>query len=107
VKARAAIAALVVSLAACAQAPATEVREPRPYPDRTSPERTWETYLWAWRQGDVRILEQTYGLWMRHELARQLEAQGAAKVAEWYRRDARDMQVEEARWDKRTRSSLT
>jgi hypothetical protein len=84
----------------CAASPATEVVLPRPYPDRTTPEHCWETYLWAWRTGDVAALEQTYGLWMRHELLRQIDAQGRTKVSEWYRKDADAIVIEDARWDK-------
>lgn len=93
--------ALVLLAGACSSAP-TRVERPGFYPDRTTPDACWATFLWAWREGDVAVLEQTYGLWLKEELARQLETQGRAKVSAWYKKDAQGLEVTEARWDKRS-----
>lgn len=93
---------LSLALAGCASAPAVRVERPATYPDRTAPGACWETFLWAWRTGDVPVLEQTYGLWLREDLVRQVEAQGRARVSEWYRKDAARLVIEDARWDRQT-----
>jgi hypothetical protein len=88
-------------LAGCASA-ATEVRKPPIYPDRASPETAWESFLWAWRNGDVDSLELVFSLWMKEDLDRQIEKNGKAAVSEWYRRDTDGLVIEEAKWVKRT-----
>jgi hypothetical protein len=95
-----ALAAFLV-LAGCT-APATAVERPRVYPDRTTPDATWRTFLWAWRAGDVPVLEQTYGLWLREELVRQVETQGRAAVSDYYKKDAKAVVIEDARWERRS-----
>ena len=87
-------------LGCSAEEPKTEIAAPTPYPDCTTPEACWETFLWAWRNGDVTDLEQIYGLYMLPELKAQIEKQGAEKVSEWYRKGAEDLVIQDAHWDK-------
>lgn len=89
--------ALVVS--GCASAPPTgPIERPEIYPDRTSADAAWRTYLWAWRTGDVDVLEQVTGASLHSELRKQLEVNGREKTAEYYRKDAEDLVITESRW---------
>jgi hypothetical protein len=95
---------LVLGLAlACgcsAPSPSTEIEQPRPYyPDRTTPDACWKTYVWAWHTGDVRVLEQIYGLWLYPELEKQIQVNGSHGVADWYRKGSEGMKIEAAHWD--------
>ncbi len=87
-------------LGACSSAP-TRVERPGIYPDRTTADACWSTFIWAWRTGDVKVLEQTYGLWLKEELTAQIEKQGTARVSDWYKNDAEGLEVESASWDKK------
>ncbi|MAZ92349.1 MAG: hypothetical protein CMF76_10370 [Maricaulis sp.] len=88
---------LTLALAGCASAPPTgPVTEPEIYPDRTTPEATWRSFLWAWRTGDVEILLRTTGWQVHARLRKQLEANTEAEVAEFYRDDA--LRVRDAEW---------
>ena len=92
--------ALVLACAGCTAAPATEVERPQFFPDRTTANACWETFLWAWRTGDTKVLEQTLGLWLHEELVRQLETQGKARVSEYYKKDAQGLVIDDAHWDR-------
>jgi hypothetical protein len=95
------VAACVVAggLAGCAATPPLgTVERPEVYPDRTSALACWETFAWAWKTGDVEVLEQVTGGWLRWELDKQLEKNSREAVAEYYRGGARDLVVLEADW---------
>jgi len=100
----AAVAAAALALApGCAAPPASgPVARPARYPDRTSLDATWRTFLWAWRSGDVAVLRQVYGWVMRDELEQQLARNGPEAVAAWYRSGAEGLTVAEAEWVKRS-----
>jgi hypothetical protein len=91
---------VLVLVLGCSTAP-TRVERPGIYPDRTTPDVCWSTFLWAWRTGDVKVLQQTYGLWLREELTEQVKVQGPEKVSAWYRKDAEGLEVDSAKWDKK------
>jgi hypothetical protein len=93
---------LLIGVAGCASAPATEIRKPEIYPDRATPNSTWKTFLWAWRDGDVDALEKVTSLWFREDLEAQLKKNGRGQVSEWYRRGAEKLVVADARWAKQT-----
>jgi hypothetical protein len=95
------ILVLLLTLGGCASA-ATEVRRPRVYPDRASPETAWESFTYAWKNGDVDTLELVFSLWMKEDLDRQVEKNGKQAVSEWYRRDTDGLVIEDAKWVKRT-----
>lgn len=94
---RAALLALAL-LAGCAGVPTGPVERPDVYPDRTTPVAAWTTYAWAWRTGDVDVLEQVLGGWMRWRLDKELEQQPRDAVSAWYRKDAEELVVEDAEW---------
>jgi hypothetical protein len=98
---RALVALTLAFLIGCSTAP-TNVERPKIYPDRTTPDACWSSFLWAWRQGDVKALQQCYGLWLREELVAQVTKQGEARVSAWYRSGAKDLAVDEAAWDKKS-----
>jgi hypothetical protein len=86
-------------LAGCTSAPPQgPVGQPARYPDRTSALATWETYVWAWREGDVDVLEQVYGLQMQVRLQKEIEVNGREETGAWYRRGAQELDVREAEW---------
>lgn len=90
---------LCVLQGGCASGPRTGApRPPTIYPDRTSAEAAWETFLWAWRAGDVEVLEQVTGWKLHHRLVEQIRVNGREAVADYYRTGAEDLRVEEARW---------
>jgi hypothetical protein len=94
-----ALVAALGLLAGCTPSvPLGPIEKPEIYPDRTSPEASWSTYLWAWRTGDVEVLKGVLGLWLRHDLDKELERNGAPAVSEWYRKDADDLLVDSASW---------
>lgn len=93
------LAALVALAAGCAGTPSTGPFEaPEIYPDRTTPESTWQTFTWAWRNGDLEVLRSVLGGWLKSDLEAEIQKNGAEKTAEYYRRDAQDLVVEDARW---------
>lgn len=92
----AALTALLV--AGCSAVPTGPFERPEIYPDRTSPEAAWRTFTWAWKTGDVEVLKQVLGGRLRSDLDKELEKNGPEATAEYYRRDAADVVVEEARW---------
>jgi hypothetical protein len=96
--------ALAIALVAsgCTSAPATDVHRPRGYPDRATPEATWETFLWAWRTGDVDAMSGVVSLWLKEDIDRKIEKNGKPAVSDWYRRDADHLSIAFARWAKRT-----
>jgi len=93
---------LLIFIIGCVSAPSTEVDRPKIFPDRTTPDACWRTFVWAWRSGDTAVLEQTYGHWLREELLRQIEVQGRAKVSDYYRKDAQGLVIEDAHWDRQS-----
>lgn len=95
------LAILLLATAGCATA-ATELRKPDVYPDRASPETAWESFLWAWKNGDVEALRLIFSLWMKEDLERQLEKNGKQATSDYYRRDTDGLVVEDAKWVKRT-----
>lgn len=96
----AALATLLAGLllAGCSAVPTGPFQEPEYYPDRTSPEAAWQTFTWAWKTGDVEVLQQVLGGWLRADLDKELARNGPDATAEYYRRDAVDVVVEDARW---------
>ncbi|MCO5170343.1 MAG: hypothetical protein M9894_28740 [Planctomycetes bacterium] len=94
-----ALAALALALVAgCSAVPTGQPERPEIYPDRTTPEAAWQTYAWAWRTGDVDVLEQVLGGWLKNDLERELETYTREKVSDYYRRDTDDLVIDEARW---------
>lgn len=91
-------AAVVVALAGCSAVPTGQPERPEIYPDRTTPEAAWQTYAWAWRTGDVTVLEQVLGGWLKNDLERELEENSREQVSAYYRRDTEDLVVDDARW---------
>lgn len=93
------LAALVLPLllaAGCSVIPLGPVQKPEIYPDRTTHEATFASFLWAWNTGDVAVLRLVGGGWFRSELEKMIEAQGVEAVAAHYRKD--DLSVEELEW---------
>jgi hypothetical protein len=91
----------VLLLAGCAGVPTGPAARPEVYPDRTSVDMAWQTFLWAWKLGDVDVLDQVTGWRMHAELRKQLETNGRDAVAAWYRDGAEELQVLEAEWTTR------
>ena len=52
------------------------VVQPAIYPDRSTADGAWETFLWAWRQGDVDVLQEVSGWRMRERRGRRADAWG-------------------------------
>jgi hypothetical protein len=93
--------AAALLLTGCAGVPTGPAQRPEVYPDRTSVDEAWRTFLWAWKQGDVEVLGQVTGWRMHAELRKQIEANGAEAVSAWYRDDAEALRVLEAEWTTR------
>lgn len=93
------VAVVALLAAGCTSTPPTgPIEPPEIYPDRTTPESTWQTFTWAWKQGDVEVLRQVLGGFPKADLEAQLETNGPEKTAEYYRQGAQDLVVEDARW---------
>lgn len=99
-RARAGLAALLLGLllGGCTAVPTGPFERPEIYPDRTSPEAAWRTFGWAWRTGDVEVLQQVLGGRLKSDITKELAKNGPEATSEYYRRDAQDVVVEEARW---------
>lgn len=99
-RARAALGALALTLlvSGCSAVPTGAFEQPDIYPDRTTPEAAWQTFGWAWRTGDVEVLQQVLGGWLKSDLEKELAKNGPTATSLYYRRDAADVVVEEARW---------
>lgn len=70
-------------LSGCASSPRCEG-----YPDRGTPICAYETFVRAWRDGDLEVIEQTFAP-SRLEVHRQDEKNlGREGLREWYQRDA-------------------
>ncbi len=99
-RARALLAPLLASLllGGCAAVPTGRFEQPEIYPDRTSPEAAWQTFGWAWTTGDVEVLQQVLGGWLKSDLEKELAKNGPTATSLYYRRDAADVVVDDARW---------
>jgi hypothetical protein len=95
------LGALLVALVAggCTSTPSTGAFErPEIYPDRTTPLSAWQTYSWAWKTGDIDVLQQVTGGFERAELDAYVKVNGREATAEWYRKGMDDALIDEARW---------
>lgn len=93
------VALVALSVGGCAGTPPTgPIEPPEIYPDRTTPESAWQTFTWAWQQGDLEVLKSSLGGWLKADLEAEIAKNGPAKTADYYRRDAQDLVVEDARW---------
>jgi hypothetical protein len=94
------LCAVLLGLAAlsagCSAIPLGPVQEPEYYPDRTTHEAAFATFLWAWHTGDVGVLRVVTGGWFRKELEDAIKANGVEAVAAHYRKD--DLVVQELEW---------
>lgn len=99
-RARALLAALgaALLLGGCTAVPTGRFEQPDIYPDRTSPEAAWQTFGWAWTTGDVEVLQQVLGGWLKSDLEKELAKNGPTATSLYYRRDAADVVVDDARW---------
>lgn len=91
-------ALVAVLLGGCSAVPTGPFEQPEIYPDRTTPEAAWETFGWAWKIGDVVVLQQVLGGWLKSDLEKELAKNGPTATSLYYRRDAADVVVDEARW---------
>jgi hypothetical protein len=95
------LAALLIAilLGGCASAPPTgPIERPDIYPDRTSADAAWRTYLWAWKTGDIDVLLQVTGFKLHSDLKKELEVNGRERTAQHYRGGMDDVVIREARW---------
>jgi hypothetical protein len=89
--------ALALLLAGCASDPPTgPAEQPEAYPDLTTPDAAWRTYVYAWARGDLDVLGRVTGGMVRVEHERRIEKNGRERTAEWYRADPPE--VLEAEW---------
>ncbi|RMG17979.1 MAG: hypothetical protein D6731_03100 [Planctomycetota bacterium] len=84
-------------LAGCSSIPLGPVRRPELYPDRTSPEAAFATFLWAWNAGDVPVLRAVLGAWLRHDLEERIARKGVEETAAFYR-GAGDLRLLDIEW---------
>lgn len=89
--------ALVGLLAGCGL-PTGPVEPPDPYPDRSTAAAAWETFLWAWHEGDLRVLSEVTAWTEAQRLEESLQTRGEEGTRAWYRQDAADLTVVEARF---------
>ncbi|MCZ6601494.1 MAG: hypothetical protein O6952_00650 [Planctomycetota bacterium] len=58
------------------------------YPDRSTPLRAYETFVTAWRTGDLEVLAQSYSPSRLKILVEGEKIMGSEALSEWYRRNA-------------------
>ena len=58
------------------------------YPDRSTPLRAYETFLTAWRTGDLEVLARSYSPGQLKILVEGERILGSEDLSEWYRRNA-------------------
>jgi len=96
------LAVCLVALAGCAGGPSPgPITRPEPYPSARSPEEAFATFLWAWKRGDLDVLEGYLGAWLRQELKEKLETEDRAAVSAWYREGAEHLELREIDWTHR------
>lgn len=96
----AALCAALLGLGGCGGLARGPVEPPDYYPDRTTPAETMRTFLWAWKQGDVTVLDQVLGMWLHKELSELIKKQGVEAVGDYYRKGAEDLAVLDYEWKK-------
>lgn len=80
----AALALALVLAAGCGTIPPTgPVTSPEIYPDRTTPQQAFHSFLWAWHEGDVETLGRVLGGYLRHELNQRIDEDGLEAAAAW------------------------
>lgn len=91
------LAAALLLATGCASDPPTGPAErPDAYPDLTTPDAAWRTYVHAWGRGDVDVLGRVTGGVVHVEHARRVQKNGRDATAAWYRADPPE--VLEAEW---------
>jgi hypothetical protein len=93
-------AALFLSLwlSGCSSLSTGPVVQPDIYPDRSEAPLALHTFLFAWNQGDVPVLQQVLGAWLHYELADLLKKQSAEDVSTYYRQDAQNLAIQDIDW---------
>lgn len=96
----AALALALVLAAGCGTIPPTgPVTSPEIYPDRTTPQQAFHSFLWAWHEGDVETLGRVLGGYLRHELNQRIDEDGLEAAAAWYRKDAGELRLDDVEWE--------
>lgn len=96
------LALCLVVPAGCAGGPSPgPVTRPEPYPSAGSAEEAFATFLWAWKRGDLDVLEGHLGAWLLQELQQKLETEEREAVAAWYRAGAEHLELREIDWTHR------
>ena len=93
--------ASLLLLGGCADIEPGPITEPPLYPDRTSAEAVFHSFLWAWRNGDIPALKQCLGGGLADTLKKQLRVNGPEKTAAFYRDE--QLEILDVDWvDRRT-----
>lgn len=90
------LAALLVATGCASDPPTGPAERPPAYPDLTTPDAAWQSYLHAVREGDLDVLARVTGGMVRVEHDRRVEKNGREATAAWYRADPPE--VLEAEW---------
>lgn len=91
---------LALLLCGCGGLRTGPVERPDPYPDQSTPEAAWHTFLWASKTGDLPVLASVTMFRLRNEgLEAPLREHGPEKTAAMARETWADAAVLDAGWD--------
>lgn len=93
--------ALVLFLSGCSGLRTGPVERPEPYPDQSTPEAAWHTFLWALQSGDLAVLDTATMFYTNEDIEGDLRQIGREKMVTRYRETWADLRVLEGEWTHR------
>ncbi|MBL4850062.1 MAG: hypothetical protein JKY65_31420 [Planctomycetes bacterium] len=89
-----------ILLTGCGNLSTGALERPEYYPDRTSADAAMATFLWAWHEGDLEVLDQVLGMWLHKELEEFLNRNPKEEVVDYYRKGAEGLEIRDYDWKK-------